>query len=124
MAAHNVPLARTRSMHRVHLAAVLTILTAGCTADEAASDSDAVESGTLYADQGWTPENRGDMYYATQGSQLLPLRWFKALRVAGSDQRFASAAHMAKLGFVTEPVSSENPEGLPPGFAVDGESVG
>jgi mono/diheme cytochrome c family protein len=113
-------------MQRAHrfLAAVISITAAGCTPEDATVGNDAVESGTQYADQGWTPENRGDMYYATQGSQLLPFRWFKALRVAGSDERFASAAHMAKLGFATEPVSGENPDGLPPGFAVDGDSIG
>jgi hypothetical protein len=113
-------------MHRLHcfLYAVVAGV-AGCApADGASAGSDVVESGDAYADQGWTPANRAEMYYLSQGSQLLPYRWFIALRVAGSDERFASAEHMGSLGFATEESSSENPDGLPPGFARDGDQLG
>lgn len=74
----------------------------------------------VYLDQGWSPEERQQFYYTTQGSQLIPFDWFLALERVGAKEKFASAANMERLRFIPQPPSKDrNPDGLPIGFVKD-----
>lgn len=85
-----------------------------------AKDSVTCLGGLTCLDQGWSDADRAMWYRTSQGSRLLPLNWWKALELAGSQDKFASDANMARLGYLPEAQSDGlNPEGLPVGFTVD-----
>lgn len=73
-----------------------------------------------YLEQGWSPEERQQFYYTTQGSQLIPYDWFLALERAGANERFALGANLERLRFIAQaPTAGRNPDGLPIGLVVD-----
>ena len=76
-------------------------------------------NGMTCLSQGWTDSDRQWWYRTTQGSRLLPLNWMMALEQAGSADKFMSDANMTRLGYLPDPVSPSNPNGLPVGFTVD-----
>ena len=76
--------------------------------------------GIRYCDQGWSSDVRQQFCYTTQGSQLIPYDWFLALERPSTTERFASAANMERLRFISQaPSKDRNPDGLPIGFVVD-----
>ena len=88
----------------------------------------AVESVDAEQDlkQGWTLEDRQEFYHLTQGSQLIPYKWFLALEPpADSGQpnqqlRFLDFVTQ-RFGFLADaPNLKNNPKGLPVGFTKDG----
>lgn len=95
--------------------------------DVGAAEADTVCGGsTVCLEQGWTLGQRQWWYSVSQGSRLLPLSWMRALETAEAvgapgeePQKFLDPAHIARLGYLANPVSPANPEGLPLGFAVD-----
>ena len=76
-----------------------------------------------YLDQGWTEAGRRWFYHADQGTRAMPMAWFRALEMpfdgAAEQPLFADPANLARLGFLADPVSGDNPLGLPVGFAED-----
>lgn len=91
------------------LIAAMPLALAGCRHDKGADEDGQA--------QGWNADQRESWYYATQGSRLMPLRWFDALERAGGNTRFADQANLTALGFLAPPEGSE--QTLPIGFAVD-----
>ena len=88
----------------------------------AQSSEDVCEGNLVCLDQGWSDKQRSWWYTASQGSRLLPLSWMLALEIAGSSaapEKFLSAANIKRWGYLANPASRENPDGLPLGFAVD-----
>ncbi|WP_438013593.1 di-heme-cytochrome C peroxidase [Sorangium sp. So ce315] len=73
----------------------------------------------VFLDQGWGEEERRIFYSASQGTRLMPLRWFLALEREESAERFAASDHVARYRFVEDTASKDNPERLPVGFARD-----
>jgi len=71
--------------------------------------------------QGWSEHERSWWYSVSQGSRLLPLPWMLALEQADNDQKFLSDSNVDKYRYLTNPISRDNPYGLPVGFAVDKE---
>lgn len=69
--------------------------------------------------QGWSDQDRQTFYTTSQGSQLIPYAWFRALRRADGDEPFA-ADQLQRYGYLPNPPSAANPEGLPVGFTLDG----
>ncbi len=74
-----------------------------------------------YLDQ-WSEEERQTYYFTPQGTQVKGLRykWFQALELPFSEQRFASADYLARFGFLIDPqqtATANNPGNLPVGFA-------
>lgn len=69
--------------------------------------------------QGWSEDQRQIFYTTNQGSQLMPYRWFRALRQVNQDVPFA-ADQLQRYGYLPNPVSAYNQQGLPVGFSVDG----
>lgn len=70
----------------------------------------------IKVDQGpnWTEDQQAQFYVLDQGSRLMPLRWFKALRHADGS-RFADG--LARYGYLANP---KNPAKLPVGFSAAG----
>ena len=64
-------------------------------------------------DQGpqWDQANRAAFYTQAQGSRIMPLAWFRALRL--SDNTGFTADGLARFGYLANP---DSPAGLPVGF--------
>src|SRR5260370_32243277 len=75
----------------------------------------------LYAQQGWTAEDRQAFYTTSQGSHMIPYLWFKALRRLDVDESFGGD-QLARYGYLPHDKSKLNPEGLPVGFVIDGDA--
>ena len=75
-----------------------------------------------YARQGWTMEDRQAFYTTSQGSRMMPYACFKALRRLDADQPFGGD-QLQRYGYLPNEKSKLNPEGLPVGFAIDGDAA-
>ena len=77
--------------------------------------------------QNWTEEQRRRYYHTAQGSELLPYAWFLALEqprlTITSAPPFRQDSYMQGFGFIPDSSSTENPDGLPVGFARDDRFV-
>lgn len=82
-------------------------------------------SGVIHLDQGWDDNDRRQFYHWTQGSQLLPYKWFLALpqpswRGGNPDKLFRDTDYLvAQFGFIADGRHEYNPDGLPIGIAKD-----
>src|SRR5581483_6833918 len=88
-----------------------------------------------YADQNWSAYQREWFYHTAQGTELMPFPWFMALeqpslKAFGTVPKFHESSYLARFGFFPDEPSTDNPDGLPVGFARDtvvdpesGESV-
>lgn len=66
--------------------------------------------------QGWTTEERDAMYYASQGSRLIPKSWFEALEQEDGSA-FAGIDHLTSFGLLPPP--SGAPSTMPIGLVMD-----
>ncbi len=79
---------------------------------------------TRFLDQGWTPNEREEFYYLTQGSQLLPYLWFLSLEQAENNDLLRADSFLASLGCIPQsPTHPRNPDGLPIGFVRNSNQV-
>ena len=75
--------------------------------------------------QNWKKEEARWFYNTAQGSRILPYKWFLNLEQDDSTNLFRSAANMQSFGYLARsPDAHGNPDGLPVGFAQDGEFLG
>jgi hypothetical protein len=74
-----------------------------------------------YAKQGWTAEDRQAFYTTSQGSHMIPYLWYKALRRLDADEPFGGD-QLQRYGYLSNDKSAKNPEGLPVGFVIDGDT--
>src|SRR5882762_7596694 len=74
-----------------------------------------------YAKQGWTAEDRQAFYTTSQGSHMMPYLWYKALRRLDADEPFGGD-QLQRYGYLPNEKSQLNPEGLPVGFVIDGDT--
>ncbi len=75
-------------------------------------------------EQAWSENDRSWWYTVSQGSRLLPLAWFKALERPTSRERILSDENVRRYNYLPNPISRDNPNGLPVGFAVDEQRDG
>jgi len=68
-----------------------------------------------YAKQGWTEEDRQAFYTTSQGSHMMQLAWFKALRRLDKDEPFG-ADQLQRYGYL---INERPKDGLPVGFVTD-----
>jgi hypothetical protein len=72
-------------------------------------------TGVYHPNQGWSASTRAGYYHLSQGSELMPMKWFVALEHPTAQGRFVD--RLRDFGFVeSDALSSENPHGLPIGF--------
>ncbi len=83
---------------------------------------DTPAGGAAYLDQGWTADQRLAFYTTSQGSQLVPYRWFLALEQPASQDKLRSDAKIERLRYLAQAASEANPDGLPVGFVKDKET--
>lgn len=103
--------------------AVLMAAIVGCVSDDtddANASSDPIEEivRPTWLDQ-WDAKARNTYYWASEGSQIVPQGWFVSLEQAEGNKPFRSAENMARLGYLPQAASPENPDGFPVGFATD-----
>ncbi len=68
----------------------------------------------------WTSKERQWFYHTSQGSQLMPYKWFLALEQPDNNQPFIDLEHLARFRVIPDAKSKKyNPDGLPVGFARD-----
>ena len=75
-----------------------------------------------YAEQGWSAADRDAFYTTSQGSVMMPYAWFRALRRVDVDAPFAGD-QLQRYGYLPNAKSTRNPEGLPVGFVIDGNTT-
>lgn len=77
----------------------------------------SVQPEIIRLEQGWSPQQRADYYWTTQGSALISYDIYLALKVFNSDEFFNSASHSNKVGLLTDPPDiKNNPDQLPIGI--------
>src|SRR6185312_7739749 len=74
-------------------------------------------AGITYLCQGWSADKAEWWYHVSQGTAIMPYAWFMALEQASGTAPFTAPDHLARLGFLPDPPSKDNPDGLPVGFA-------
>ena len=72
-------------------------------------------------EQNWPNKDANWFYNVTCGSRLVPYSWFLKLELPNSEDRISAAKNMWDLGFIPRIPGAGNPDGLPIGFAKDGE---
>ncbi len=73
-----------------------------------------------YLDQGWDYETRMEWWYTSQGSRVIPYKWYLALEMPDSEKLVRSSENMQRLRFIEWPAHETwNPDGLPIGFTRD-----
>ena len=97
---------------------LLVVIAAACWAYGA-----SLAKSAEFLEQNWPPETRQAFYSVSQGSQIMPYDWFRALERADSDAGFY-ADGLARHGYLPNPRSDFNPDGLPVGFAIDKDKRG
>lgn len=77
-------------------------------------------------DQNWDCNTSADFWFRSQGSQLVPYKWFVSLEEANTTDPFASDKNLvSRFGYIAVPawaqasVGDRNPGHLPIGFASD-----
>src|SRR5438874_2301594 len=69
------------------------------------------------------PDPARDAFYTTsQGSVMMPYTWFRALPRVDVDEPFAGD-QLQRYGYLPNPKSRSNPEGLPIGFVIAGDTT-
>ena len=66
--------------------------------------------------QNWNAVQQQTFWFLSQGSQIIPYRWFLALEQAGSSEPFRNNEHMDALRYLPQQPTPMNPDGLPIGF--------
>ena len=102
----------------------LVLALASCTAPQqeaiqVPASTNLVPAREKFLDQGWSVADRETFATTAQGSHLMPLAWFKALRRAGHDELFAGD-QLQRYGYLPTAASSGDPMPLPVGFVRDG----
>lgn len=86
---------------------------------------DSVEKKPEYLDQNWDTENRMMWRYTSQGSRIVPYKWFLALEQSDSKQLIRAKENLEGYRFIAAPGDPKwNPDGLPIGFVADTDNVG
>lgn len=70
-------------------------------------------------DQSWTIDTQQAFYFTSQGSRILPYKWFLYLEQAGSEMLFRDNKHISQLRYLPENKTTWNPDGLAVGFVKD-----
>ena len=76
-----------------------------------------------FLEQNWNADERQEFYTTTQGSRIMPYKWFVALETADGTDSFLRN-RIPALGYISNPKSSNNPDSLPVGYVKDTDMAG
>src|SRR6185437_3201028 len=76
-----------------------------------AADEGRAQPAVTYLPQNWSAADRDAFYTTSQGSRIMPLAWFTALKHSDGQPILADA--LARYGYLANPRSPTNPHGLP-----------
>ncbi len=122
---------RFHYLFRIALCATALISMSGCKKVEAIFATRPSEIMPHYVpvdvqaeNQNWSTNQREWFYHRAQGTALVPYKWFLALeqpklKVFGRVPKFSDSDYLARFGFLPDAINSQNPDGLPVGFAKD-----
>lgn len=102
---------------RVGLVAGAALLSLGGCGDLPERPAETV----VWAEQGWSQEQRDFYHYTPQGTVIAPVSWFMALERPFSEKKLSDPAYLYQLGFLPAAPGAQtplNPLGLPVGFSV------
>lgn len=77
----------------------------------------------IYLKQNWSNEERQYFYFTDQGSRFMDYEIFVNLENPDGTL-FSSPKSLLRFGYIPAPVSNRNPDGLPVGFARNGDKFG
>ena len=107
-----------RGMRRAALASCVAIMCLSLSAPPVGADNPRTAAGPVMVPQGpnWTQATRLQFYSQDQGSQIMPLAWFEALKQPNGEPFGADS--LSRYGYLANPASPT--PGLPVGFTVNG----
>ena len=82
----------------------------------------SVQAQVEFLNQNWSATERQEFYTTSQGSRMMPYRWFLALEVSDSQDSFYKT-RLPELGYLPNPQSASNPDSLPVGFVRDQNEI-
>lgn len=90
--------------------------------------SSSLQETVTFLDQGWSMEDRQMFYHTTQGTRVIPYKWFLALEQTGlSRQPFLTDEMVEQYRLIPDHNTANNPDRLPVGLvkdvATDGEFI-
>jgi hypothetical protein len=107
-----------RGIRRAALLSCVAIMCLSLSGPPAGADSPRAATGPVMVPQGpnWTQATRLQFYSQDQGSQIMPLVWFEALKQPNGEPFGADS--LSRYGYLPNPASPT--PGLPVGFTVNG----
>lgn len=75
-----------------------------------------------FLQQNWPADVRQEFYTTSQGSRIMPYRWFLALEISNSQDSFVRV-RLPELGYLPNSKSTNNPDTLPVGFVRDQNDI-
>ena len=81
-----------------------------------AAVAQAPKDGVTFLDQAWSKEDRNWYYHFSQGSAAIHYDIFLNLEAADSQELFRNGLDDPRYGLIADPISPENPDGLPVGI--------
>ena len=76
-------------------------------------------SGEVTLCQNWDAREQQKFWFLSQGSQIIPYRWFLFLEQPDNTKLFIDSQHMDSLRYLPQQKTAMNPDGLPIGFTKD-----
>jgi hypothetical protein len=96
--------------------AVCFVLLAGCSKKPETSPSVSPQSAVTYLPNGWSDAERAEYYHLAEGSELMPYALLANLKSVKTGKPFLEG--MERFGFLPDPKSGTNPDGMPVGMTV------
>ncbi|MGD0959732.1 MAG: di-heme-cytochrome C peroxidase [Methylomonas sp.] len=109
------------TIHKLRIKIIFAVLLLNCSM-YLQTAAMAANQAVIYVKQGdkWTDNERNSFYSQDQGSQIMPLKWFQALKQANGQLFLADG--LKRYGYLPNPASPT--PGLPVGFTVNDQHVG
>ncbi len=97
----------------------------GFLTENAAAKGDRGGKQVVYLEQGWDAATRAAFYQTSEGSRMLPYKWFLHLEQADKKKLLRDPKNIRAMGYLVEDEATEaNPDRLPVGFARDVDLAG
>ena len=104
---------------------ILATCAGGCGGDAPKSDATPAAQPARQGgyENGLSAEKRSRFYHLSEGGEIYPVDWLLALETSGTDASGNTPSRpfvetLERFGFLPDPVSQENPYGLPVGMTV------